>query len=83
MANLTLSVDERVLQRARIRAIKEGTSVNAAVQLFLERYAGTDPRARGLRRFVAEARRSDAGSGPSGRSWTREELYSERADASG
>lgn len=80
MANLTLSVDERVLQRARIRAIREGTSVNAAVQRFLERYGGTDPRARGLRRFVVEARGSHAGSGTGGRTWTRDELYAGRLE---
>ncbi len=28
MANLTITVDEETLRRARIRAIQEGTSVN-------------------------------------------------------
>ena len=39
MANLTISVDEEVLKRARIRALEENTSVNAVLGRFLKEYA--------------------------------------------
>ena len=44
--NLTLSVDDDVLQRARQRAEALGTSVNQLVREYLEQLAGkSDPRA--------------------------------------
>jgi hypothetical protein len=78
MANLTLTIDADVLRRARVRAINEGTSVNAVVRGHLERYAGESPAAEALRDFLEIADRSDAGSAGSGRTWTREELYDRR-----
>lgn len=39
MANITLSIDERLLQAARVRAIKEGTSVNEVCRRAIEVYA--------------------------------------------
>jgi hypothetical protein len=38
MANLTLSIDDELLQRAREAALRERTSVNALVREYLERY---------------------------------------------
>lgn len=47
MSNLTLSVDEDLIRRARIRAIQQGTSVSAKVREFLSQYArGDEPAAR-------------------------------------
>jgi hypothetical protein len=37
MANVTFTVDEQTLRRARIVALERGTSVNAMVREFLER----------------------------------------------
>ena len=39
MPNLTLSIDDKLLQSARIRAVREGTSVNEICRLALEAYA--------------------------------------------
>lgn len=39
MTNLTLSIDEKLLQAARIRAVKEKTSVNEICRQALEAYA--------------------------------------------
>lgn len=39
--NLTLSVDDRTLERAREIARQQGTSVNALIREYLERLAGT------------------------------------------
>jgi plasmid stability protein len=40
MGNLTIAIDEESLKKARIRALHEGTSVNALLREFLESYAG-------------------------------------------
>jgi plasmid stability protein len=75
MANLTLSIDEELLKRARIRALEQDTSVNALVRDYLEELAGhTEPR-EGVAAVLELAARSQSGSGPAGRTWTREELY--------
>jgi predicted HicB family RNase H-like nuclease len=34
--NLTITVDDEVLRRARIRALQQGTSVNVLLREFLE-----------------------------------------------
>jgi hypothetical protein len=75
MANLTVTVDERVLRRARIRALEEGTSVNAVVGQYLERYAAADPSVAALAGFLDLAARLHGGSGPEGRTWRREDLH--------
>jgi plasmid stability protein len=75
MANLTLNIDDDLLRKARIRALEEGTSVNAAVRDFLARFADDERSARGLESFLEVARRSSASSGESGRRWTRDSLY--------
>lgn len=75
MANLTLSVDDDVLRRARIRALEEGTSVNALVRDYLVRLAHDASQRTALEEFLAIAEASHASSGPEGRQWTRDELY--------
>ena len=40
MANLTISIDEEVLERTRLKALKEDQSVGALLEGFLIRYAG-------------------------------------------
>jgi plasmid stability protein len=75
MANLTITVDDQLLKRARIRAIENGTSVNAVVSEFLGRYAGDGGTHAALAAFLELARRSEASSGREGRSWRRDDLY--------
>lgn len=81
VANLTLAIDEDLLRRARIRAIEEGTSVNAVVRDFLAAYAGRDEQVEAVTRFLQIARQSLAGRDGAGRTWTREEIYEDRFDA--
>lgn len=80
MTNLTITVDEDTLRRARIRALEEGSSVNSLMREFLERYANEGERTRHdravLARLLEHARQGAGDSG--GRPWTREELYGER-----
>ena len=75
MANLTVTIDDKVLKRARIRALERGTSVNAVVSEYLERFAGSDATAAALADFLELAARADASSGPDGRSWRRTDIY--------
>jgi hypothetical protein len=75
MANLTITVDKELLKRARIKAIEEGTSVNAVLRDHLERYVGIGTTEAALSAFAELANSSTASSGPSGRTWSREELH--------
>jgi len=75
MTNVTLTVDEEVLRRARIRALELGTSVNALVRDYLAQLAGRSTAAEGIAEFFGATRGAGAGSGPEGRTWTRDELY--------
>lgn len=75
MANLTVTVDEQVLRRARIKALEHGTSVNAVVSRYLERYAGAAETTEALSAFVDLAGQVDASSGADGRSWRRDDVY--------
>jgi plasmid stability protein len=75
MPNLTLAVDEETLRRARIRALEQGTSVNAVVREFLERFAEDESQRMALQEFLEVAATSEASSGRGGRAWRREDLY--------
>lgn len=73
MSNLTISVDEAVLKQARMRALEEGTSVNALLRDYLERYISKGQQYRqATNNILAIAKRSAAAS--QGRRWTRDEL---------
>lgn len=76
MANLTITVDDEVLRRARIRALERRESVNAYLAAVLERYADSGMSARDV--FTELGALADAartGSGGAGRAWTRDELH--------
>ena len=75
MASLTITVNVQVLQRARRRALERGTSVNAVLGEYLEQYAGPSATATTLQAFLDLAASVEAGSGPEGRSWTRDDRY--------
>lgn len=77
MTNLTLTVDEEILRRARIRALEQGTSVNALVREYLKQLAGRSTAAEGISEFLAATKGAGAGSGSGGRTWTRDDLYDE------
>ena len=75
VANLTLSVDEDLLRRARIRALERGTTVNALVRDYLETFVGPDEVRRALDKIAEITERSQASSGPGGRRWRRDDVY--------
>jgi hypothetical protein len=75
VANLTITIDDHVLRRARIRALEQGTSVNALVAGYLTSYADLDDARVALDGFLERTKRTHASSGPGGRVWRREDLY--------
>jgi len=81
--NLTIVIDDEVLRRARIRALEQGTSVNAVLREFLESYAGAPTEVEARARLAALARKSPASSGTGGRRWTRDEVYGQRTARDG
>lgn len=78
MASLTLTIDEDLLRRARIRALEQNTSVNALVRTWLEGYADADAQRATTEEFLAIAEQSTANSGPEHWKWNRDEIYEER-----
>ena len=73
MANLTIAIDDALLQRAREAAVRENTSVNALVRDFLNRYVDArSQRLQALERFEAVAAASGS---RSQEPWKRESLH--------
>ncbi len=76
MANLTITVDPEVLKKARLRALREGTSVNRLLRERLESYVKDDQRRRkAIRDLLRLSRAARSGSG--GRRIRREDVYGE------
>jgi len=79
MANLTLSLNDELLQKARELAAREQTSVNALVRDFLAQYVDARQRRReALDALNALAERSVSQS--TGGRWTREDLHDRGPD---
>lgn len=74
MSNLTITIDEETLKKARIRAVTEGTSVNEVLRSFLESYAGVDAEQIAAVDDLLELSRQ-AKSRHVGKRWSRDELY--------
>jgi Arc/MetJ family transcription regulator len=75
MANLTITIDDELLKRARLRALERNTSVNALLREYLEAFAGERSGATARKRFAAIARAASSSSGGKGRSWSRDDLH--------
>lgn len=77
MTSLTIAVDEETLKRARVRAIQEGTSVNAILRQRLDEYAGSnEAQRRALHELLDSSARSTMRLGE--RKWKREEIHDRR-----
>lgn len=75
MGNLTLSIDDELLQRARMRALQLGTTVDALVRDYLASFVGENPVRQAVAEFLAIADTVQASSGLQGRTWTRKDLH--------
>jgi hypothetical protein len=75
MTNLTITIDEGTLKRARMRALEEDTSVNAVLREYLEEYAGVRRERREAGRRLLELARNSGMSSEGKGLPKREELY--------
>jgi plasmid stability protein len=90
MPNLTISIDDEIIKRARVRAIQQGTSVSAKIREFLQEYVNesddllkkqrADATARLMQAIEAATAQTrpgveDAASGAKKRRTLREDLY--------
>jgi len=74
MKNITLAMDEALLDEVRVAAAKKGTTVNAMVRDYLMSVAKLEDRKERARRRIRElAEKSTAEVGPI--TWNREDLY--------
>lgn len=73
MANLTITVDDATLKRARRRALERNESVNSYLADVLRQYADADTGA--VEDIIALAQASEAGASGTGRNWTRDDLH--------
>ena len=56
MSNLTISIDDQLIKRARARAIEQGTSLSAKVREFLQSYVDESGNMQSKQREQAAAR---------------------------
>lgn len=74
LVNLTLSIDEQVAERARVRLRAMGKSLNQEIREHLQHLVGDDDLERDVQDYMRRA-----GQGNSrGWKWNREEIYQER-----
>jgi plasmid stability protein len=73
VANLTLSLDDEILQKAREAALREHTSVNALVRDYLTRYV--DAKGRRLEAIDAIDKLARRNKSRSTEAWSRDELH--------
>jgi hypothetical protein len=74
MANLTITIDKETLKQARIKALQQGTSVNAILKDYLESYAGSKSKKNDSISNLLKLSRI-AKSRSKGKKWTRDELH--------
>jgi hypothetical protein len=76
--NITLAMDEAVLDRIRIIAAQRKTTVNGLVRDFLSGLANEDERLAETRRQLKALMENSSGRMGSDYRWNREEIYAER-----
>ncbi len=78
MKNITVSIDDEIYRRARVRAAERDTSVSALVRRYLIEIASAETEAEALKREEARLRESisdfRAGGG-----WSRDDLHARRS----
>ena len=79
--NLTIQLDQSVVQRARVAAARRGTSISALVARQLEELVEREDRYEDARRRASEL--MDTAKRRGGRGWTRDDIYAERLDRYG
>jgi plasmid stability protein len=77
MRNITVSMEDDLVRRAKVRAAQEDSSVSAVVRRFLEDYARTETEFERLRQKEIDLRRQIKHFDATDR-LTRDELYDRR-----
>jgi len=75
MKNITLAIEDNVLERARIVAAEQKTTVNAMVREFLADVAGRDERLQKAREGLRELMRNSKGRMRADFKFDREETH--------
>jgi hypothetical protein len=75
MKNITLSIDEEILERARLFAVKRKTTVNGLVRAYLTDLATSDDRTATARRRLLELVDKSKADMGEGYKWNRDALY--------
>ena len=78
VANLTITVDEEVLRRARIRALELNTSVNAVLRDYLNEFISGYRDNDIMAAFLDLTNDESTGAESTGRTWSRDDLYEDR-----
>jgi plasmid stability protein len=75
VANLTITVPDELLRRARARAAREGTSVNSVLRAGLAQYVDDDAEVgEAWDRYLDLARKAGGRSASGKRAWRRDDL---------
>src|SRR3954471_2882540 len=78
MKNVTLAIDERILDQVREIAARRRTTVNALVRDYLTQMVSQESRIAEARRGLTELMETSTGRLGPNYVWKREELYEER-----
>ena len=78
MKNVTLAVDEKILEQARAYAERRGTTLNALVREHLANVAREDQRIEEARRGLLELIDQSTGRLGPNYKWNRDEIYADR-----
>lgn len=74
MGRLTITVDDEVLRKARVRALEQGSSVNAVLRELLDAYAGVGrAQSAAVADLIALSKAAQSRRG--GCSWMRDDLH--------
>ncbi len=73
--NITLSIDEQIVERAREKLRATGKTVNQEIREHLQHVAGDDDLERDIEFFVET---SGMGKPEAGWKWNRDEIYEDR-----
>ncbi len=74
MTNVTISIEEEDLKQARIVALQQGTSLNAAIREFVKSYIGNTQHYQQVTDCILQKAEQSKYSSK-GHEWTREDLY--------
>jgi plasmid stability protein len=75
MKNITLAIDDEILDKVRVYAAEHKTTVNAIIRKHLEKLVGENDKHSEARRNLLRLAETSRGRLASDYAWNREELY--------